>query len=37
MTLESVITKLMIILGQYKSENEIKKAFVKSISGEILE
>ncbi len=37
MTLEAVITKLMIILGDNKDNKEIKNAFTQSISGEIIE
>jgi len=37
MTLEAVVTKLMIILAENKDLDKVKEAFTKSISGEILD
>ncbi len=35
MTIEAVVTKLMILLAQYNDIKELEEAFVKSLSGEI--
>ena len=35
MTIEAVVTKLMILLAQYNDIKDLEVAFVKSISGEI--
>ncbi len=35
MTIEAVITKLMVVLAEHENTKKIKKEFLKNVSGEI--